>query len=77
MVAVGVVLNVGVLPTTSTSEESDPVQPALSVTTAKYWNLELPTVAPDMVAVVTPVVVEEVGLTVVVPGDTLTLVVHA
>ena len=69
--------NVIVLPTTSTLELPVPVQPLPSVTVAVYLNVDVPTVAPAIVAVVTLLLVEDDGLTVVVPGDVTTVLVHA
>ena len=76
MVAVGV-LRTGEVPTTSMGVLPEPVQPLLSVTVAVYLKVDVPAVAPDIVAVVLALVVLDVGLTVVLPGDVTTAVAQA
>ncbi len=74
--AVGVP-STGVVPTTRTVDAAALEQPLLSVTVAVYLNCDVPAVAPDIEAVVLELVVLDVGLTEVVPGDVTTLDVQA
>ena len=67
----------GLPPVTIMEDEPVPVQPLLSVTVAVYLKVDVPTVAPDMDATVVPLVVEDAGLTVVLPGEVTTAVVQA